>query len=108
MLLLIFAFTNAFIALLSSKDDAFFQEQFSGSVNLSESESSYGNQIAFADISSSNNFSNPLKAFSILWFFIFGVWDPITDGDAGDDPMIIILAILFSFFTILILFNLVM
>lgn len=108
MLLVIFAFTNAFIVLLSSKDDAYFQEQFSGSINLSESESASGNGVVFADISSSNNFSNPFKAFSMLWFFIYGVWDPITDGDAGDDPMIIILAILFSFFTILILFNLVM
>jgi hypothetical protein len=108
MLLVILAFTNAFIVLLSSKDDAYFQEQFSGSVNLSEAESASGNEVAFADISSSNNFGNPFKAFSMLWFFIYGVWDPITDGDAGDDPMIIILAILFSFFAILIFFNLVM
>ncbi|GAN11046.1 hypothetical protein MAM1_0457d10599 [Mucor ambiguus] len=103
MLLVIFAFTNAFIVLLARKEDAYFQEQYSGSMSGSSTE----NTVNYNDDSSSNNFRNPVKAFSTLWFFIYGVWDPINDGDAGDDYMIMVLAILFSFLTVLLFFNLV-
>ncbi|KAL7308286.1 hypothetical protein PS15m_012153 [Mucor circinelloides] len=108
MLLVLFAFTNAFIVLLARKDDAYFQEQYSGSIDLNNSDSSAENTVSYNDDSSSNNFKNPVKAFSTLWFFIYGVWDPINDGDAGDDYMIMVLAILFSFLTVLLFFNLVM
>ena len=99
--MVIFAFTNAFMVLLSRKDDSYFQEKFSGTINQSDS-------IDLSDTSTSNSFTNPLKSFSILWFCIYGVWDPIKDGDTGDDYMIIVLSILFSFITILIFFNLIM
>lgn len=108
MLLVIFAFTNAFIVLLARKDDTYFQEQYSGSIDLNNSGSSVENTVSYNDDSSSNNFKNPVKAFSTLWFFIYGVWDPINDGDAGDNYMIMALAILFSLVTVLLFFNLVM
>ncbi|KAG1121532.1 hypothetical protein G6F42_012337 [Rhizopus arrhizus] len=107
MLLVLFAFTNAFIVLLARKDDAYFQEQYSGSIDLNNSGSSAESTVSYNDDSSSNNFKNPVKAFSTLWFFIYGVWDPINDGDAGDNYMIMVLAILFSFLTVLLFFNLV-
>ncbi|KAK4511973.1 uncharacterized protein ATC70_003972 [Mucor velutinosus] len=108
MLLVIFAFTNAFIVLLARKEDAYFQEQYAGFMALDNLGSSTESTVNYSDNSSSNNFRNPFKAFSTLWFFIFGVWDPINDGDAGDDYMIMVLAILFSLLTVLLFFNLVM
>ncbi|KAL9539788.1 hypothetical protein PS6_011050 [Mucor atramentarius] len=109
MLLVIFAFTHAFIVLLSHKDDSYFQEQYEGSVNLTNSGQAFSgeNDAEFHDASANNNFNNPFKAFSMLWFFIWGVWDPITDGDAGDDYMVMVLAIMFSFLTVLLFINLV-
>ncbi|CAO0793275.1 unnamed protein product [Mucor circinelloides] len=107
MLLVIVAFTNAFIVLLARKNDAYFQKQYSGSIDLNNSGSSAENTVSYNDDSASNNFKHPVKAFSTLWFFIFGVWDPINDGDAGDDYMIMALAILFSFLTVVLFFNLV-
>lgn len=104
MLLVIFAFTHAFIVLLLHKDDSYFQEQYSGSINITDTE----NTVSYSDTSASNSFTNLFKAFSTLWLFIYGVWDPITDGDAGDDFMIIVFAMLFSFVTVLLFFNLVM
>lgn len=104
MLLVIFAFTHAFMVLLLHKDDSYFQEQYSGSITLTDSEST----VSYSNASASNSFTNVFKAFSTLWLFIYGVWDPITDGDAGDDFMIIVFAMLFSFVTVLLFFNLVM
>lgn len=108
MLLVIFAFTNAFIVLLARKEDGYFQEKYSGSMTSNNLGSSTESIVQHSDVSSSNNFRNPFKAFTTLWFFIYGVWDSINDGDAGDDYMIKILAILFSFLTVLLFFNLVM
>ncbi|KAI8641625.1 hypothetical protein BD408DRAFT_444199 [Parasitella parasitica] len=107
MLLVIVGFTNSFVVLLSHRDDSFFQEQFEGSANLTDSGFAEENSVTYHDASSSNNFNNPFKSFSMLWFFIFGVWDAINDGDAGDDYMVMILAISYSFLTALIFFNLV-
>jgi len=110
MLLVIFAFTHAFIVLLSHKDDSYFQEQYEGSINLTNSGQAFSgeNDAEYHDASANNNFNNPFKAFSMLWFFIWGVWDPINDGDAGDDYMVMVLAIMFSFLTVLLFINLVM
>lgn len=108
MLLIIFAFTHAFIILLFHKDDSYFQEQYSGSINLTNSMPDAENTVSYSDSSANNSFTNLFKAFSTLWLFIYGVWDPITDGDAGDDFMIIVFAMLFSFVTVLLFFNLVM
>jgi hypothetical protein len=99
--MVIFAFTNAFMVLLSRKDDSYFQEKFSGTINQSDS-------IDLSDTSSRNSFRDPFDSFSKLWFCVLGVWNPIKDEDAGDDYMIIVLSILFSFITILIFFNLIM
>jgi hypothetical protein len=96
----VFAFTHALIVLLRRKKDDFFQEQFSGTLN--------GTQINLSDSSSENDFKNPFKAFSDVWFLIYGVWDPLNDGEAGDNPMVTILSILFSFVIGLIFFNMIM
>ncbi|KAL9557249.1 hypothetical protein MBANPS3_001480 [Mucor bainieri] len=107
MILVIIAFTNSFMVLLSRRDDSFFQEQFEGSLNLTDSGLAAENGMSYSDVSANNNFGDPFKSFSMLWFAVFGVWDPLNDGDAGDDYMVMVLAILFSFLTALIFFNLV-
>jgi hypothetical protein len=109
MILVVFAFTHAFIARLRLFKNESFQEQFQGGTL-----DNGGNLIPNAttdtiyDVSSSNNFSNVFRAFSMVWFFIFGVFDPINDGDVGDDTMTIILAIVFSFVTVFFFSNMVM
>jgi hypothetical protein len=106
MLLVIFAFTNALMVLLYREDDSYFQEQYAGNlISFNETEAS---SITLQDTSSQNSFTDAFKSFSVMWFFIYGVWDPITSGDVGDNQAIIVLAIMFSFITILIFFNIIM
>lgn len=110
MLLVIFAFTNAFMALLGQQNDTYFQETYNGTFynnGSTDIPTVYGN-TTIQDISSSNSFNDVYKSFSRVWFFIYGVWDPITAGDAGNDKMIIALAIAFSLATSLIFMNIVM
>lgn len=102
MLLVICAFTNAFIVLLSHKSDEYFQEEYAGTAGLN------GTEVNVNDVSSENNFDDVVKSFSILWFFIYGVWDPVNGGEANDSYMILVMSVLFSFITVLIFFNLVM
>lgn len=106
----VFAFTHTFIVLLRQKDDKYFQEEFSGTLGNGNSENSTldGVKVTLGDASSQNDFTNPFKAFADVWFFIYGVWDPVTDGDAGDNPMISVFTILFSFVICLIFFNMIM
>ncbi|KAI8887137.1 hypothetical protein K501DRAFT_307808 [Backusella circina FSU 941] len=108
MILVVFAFTHAFIIRLRLFDDQKFQEQYQGGAT-NEDGSPLDNATTYTiyDVSSSNEFSNVFKAFSIVWFFIFGIFDPINDGDVGDDTMTVILAIVFSFVTVLIFSNMV-
>ncbi|KAI8352447.1 hypothetical protein EDC96DRAFT_567072 [Choanephora cucurbitarum] len=101
MVLVVFAFTNAFIILLRKKDDSYFQEQYSGTIGIESS-----SKISFTD-GTSNDFTNVFKSFKDVWFFIYGVWDPITSGDSGDNTMVMILAIVFSFIVLLLFFNIV-
>lgn len=105
LFLIICAFTNAFIVLLSHKEDEYFQEQYSGTLTSSDGTTS---NVTISDSSTSNAFTDLYKSFSVVWFFIYGAWDPVTSGDSGDNKVIIALSILFSLFTILIFFNLVM
>jgi hypothetical protein len=101
--LIIAAFTNAFVALLYKREDSFFQEQYSGqSVNSTQS------SITMNDASTSNDFKNVFKAFVDVWFMVYGIWDPLKNGNAGDDVMIQIMAVVFSFITILIFLNMLM
>lgn len=60
------------------------------------------------DVSASNGFTDPYKAFYQVWLLIFGVWDPIVNGNGGDDRMVFFLCILFSLITVLIFTNMVM
>ncbi|KAI8976472.1 hypothetical protein BDB01DRAFT_853115 [Pilobolus umbonatus] len=99
MFLVILAFTHSMVYLLLGRTDDFFQDKF-------EAESD-GLTIEAHSTSSSNQFGNPFRAFSILWFLLFGVWDPVVEGDVGDDTMTIILSILFSFITVIIFLNIV-
>lgn len=108
MLLVIFAFTNSFIALLYQQEDSYFQETYNGTYDGSTNTSELNGVATVYDISSSNIFKDVYKSFASVWFFIFGVWDPIRSGNAGDDKMIMALAIIFSLITSLIFFNLVM
>ncbi|KAG2229372.1 hypothetical protein INT48_000909 [Thamnidium elegans] len=61
--------------------------------------------VDILNVSSSNGFASLFKAFSNVWLFIYGVWDPVTQGDAGDSKMIMVMCILFSFTIVLIFFN---
>lgn len=106
MLLVIFAFTNAYIVLLRQQFQEYFQENYSGTFNVTDSGSS--GETNLADVSTDNGFQDWFKAFSQVWFFVYGVWDPLNDGDAGDSKMIMCISILFSLITVLIFFNLVM
>jgi hypothetical protein len=106
MLLAILAFTNSFIVLLRLQDDTYFQEQYNGTY-YNGSMYNTGN-TTIQDVSSSNNFHDVYKSFVRVWFFIFGAWDSVSSGNAGDDKMIMALTILFSLITSLIFFNMVM
>ncbi|KAI8976470.1 hypothetical protein BDB01DRAFT_347676 [Pilobolus umbonatus] len=99
MLMVVIAFTHSFIYLLQDQEDGFFQDSFAVDPD--------GLGLAANADSASNPFVNVFRAFSVLWFFLFGVWDPIVEGDVGDDTMTIILSILFSFITVVIFLNIV-
>jgi hypothetical protein len=77
-MIIIIAFTNAFIALLYKRDDSFFQEQYEGAVGDTQS------TLTMTDASTSNDFKNVFKAFTDVWFLIYGVWDPLNNGNACD------------------------
>jgi hypothetical protein len=99
MVLVVCAFTNSFIVLLRRQSDDYFQEEFGPP----------GSEDPVAlDLSSQNDFSDIFRAFTDVWFFIYGFLDPIKQGPAGDDTTAIILTVLFSFVTVLIFFNMVM
>ncbi|KAI8976471.1 hypothetical protein BDB01DRAFT_347644 [Pilobolus umbonatus] len=99
MMLVVFAFTHSYIYLLQDKADEFFQDFFAVDPD--------GLNLEAHSSSASNPFGNAFRAFSVLWFLLFGVWDPLIEGDVGDDTMTIILSILFSFITVVIFLNIV-
>ncbi|KAG2229373.1 hypothetical protein INT48_000910 [Thamnidium elegans] len=103
MFLAIVAFTISFIILLSSKSDKFFQDNSSG--NFTSTTSSTEGTVDILNVSSSNGFASLFKAFSNVWLFIYGVWDPVTQGDAGDSKMIMAMCIFFTFTIVLVFFN---
>jgi hypothetical protein len=107
MILLILGFTHSFIVLLRRQDDGFFQEQFEGNA-VPGDESSHGSNIILSDQSQENLFKDPFLAFTTVWFFLYGIFDPILSGDIGNYPMALVLAILFSFITALVILNVVM
>lgn len=93
------------MVLLYDQDDSYFQEKYVGNITNLVSPTT-PDDTTLQDISQNNQFGNPLKAFYTVWFFMYGVWDPAVNGDAGDNVMIMILAFLFTFLTVLIFFNL--
>ncbi|KAI8880984.1 hypothetical protein K501DRAFT_335006 [Backusella circina FSU 941] len=106
MILLIIAFTHSFVVLLRRQDDGFFQEQYGGNV-APFNESTLGSVIALSDQSQQNLFKDVFLAFSTVWLFLYGIFDPILSGDVGNYPMALVLAILFSFITALVILNVV-
>ncbi|KAG2206944.1 hypothetical protein INT47_008413 [Mucor saturninus] len=105
MVLVILGFTMSYIIALRLQLDDFFQENYAGDYTVDGSENPSGT-VNFVDVSADNGFSNWFKAFYQVWFFVYGVWDPINDGDAGDSFFIMCLSILFSLVTVVIFFNL--
>ncbi|KAG2229374.1 hypothetical protein INT48_000911 [Thamnidium elegans] len=91
--LAVVAFTMSFIVLLAPETDSFFQENYLGDFT---SNASLTGKVDFADVSADNGFTNWFKAFSRVWLFIFGVWDPITQGKAGDSKMLMAIALMAS------------
>ncbi|KAI8080361.1 hypothetical protein BDF21DRAFT_493548 [Thamnidium elegans] len=105
MFLVIIAFTMSFVVLLLSKENEYFQDNFEGSFT-SGTITAHG-LINTANVSTDNGFRNWFKAFSKAWLFIYGVWDPVTEGDVGDNMMVMALCILFSFVTMFIFSNMI-
>lgn len=93
----------SFIVLLAQEKNNFFQENdsssFTGSTGLKEGD------VAFVNVSADNGFTNWFKAFSKVWLFIYGVWDPITPGEAGDSKMLMVMCILYLCIIVLIFFR---
>ncbi|KAI7892962.1 uncharacterized protein EV154DRAFT_503473 [Mucor mucedo] len=83
MVLVILGFTMSYIIALRLQLDDFFQENYAGDYTVNGSENPSGT-VNFVNVSADNGFSNWFKAFYQVWFFVYGVWDPINDGDAGD------------------------
>ncbi|KAG2233522.1 hypothetical protein INT48_003393 [Thamnidium elegans] len=109
MLLVILAFTQTYIVLLRLRPDDYFRDTFSGvflSENSTTGDVAFGGSVEFAT-SSDNGFSNWFTAFYNVWLFIYGVWDPIVEGDAGSSIMVMCLSVIFSLVAVLIFFNMV-
>ncbi|KAI8094922.1 uncharacterized protein B0P05DRAFT_523921 [Gilbertella persicaria] len=106
MVTVVIAFAFAFVILLQRKTDSYFEEQYTGTMTLPNATSENATTVSVVD-SGSNDFTDAFKAFRDVWFFIYGIWDPINSGDASDNVMSIILAILFSFFVLLLFSNIV-
>lgn len=103
------------MVLLRRRDDQFFQENYSGNTSINADSASVDGELPTTvgitnlfDVSASNGFTDPYKAFYQVWLLIFGVWDPIVNGNAGDDRMIFFLCIIFALLTVLIFTNMVM
>ncbi|KAI8978581.1 hypothetical protein BDB01DRAFT_264163 [Pilobolus umbonatus] len=101
MIVVIIAFTHSFIFLLRQQPEEYFQEQYDGSTNNETI-------LAMKGTSGGNSFTNFLGGFPAVWFFIHGIWDPIMEGEAADNPMVVVLSIAFSFVMVFIFFNMVM
>lgn len=112
MLLVILAFTQSYIVLLRLSPDEYFQDNFEGSfagtVDAETGALLAEGSVDFAASSADNGFVDWFKAFYQVWLFIYGVWDPIIEGDAGDSKMVMAMSIVFSLITVLIFFNMVM
>ncbi|KAI8375508.1 hypothetical protein BD560DRAFT_488685 [Blakeslea trispora] len=106
MILVVFAFTHAFVVLLRHEDDKYFKEEYEGTmttyINGVETDSTVS---LLGD--GSNDFTNIFKSFKDVWFFIYGIWDPISKGESADNVMAMILSIVFSFLVLLLFFNIV-
>lgn len=108
MLLVLIAFSMAFNVLLSAQVNEYFQDNFEGNIT-NKVDPSFGNfTVETANVSADNGFLNWFKAFSQVYFFIFGVWDPVMEGKAGDNMMLMALCIIFSIIIVLFFFNMVM
>lgn len=109
LFLVIAAFTQAFMVLLYFKDDSYFQDSFFGdftsNITLTTGNITIEGLTRSANVSADNAFVNWFKAFSQIWFFIFGVWDLVNEGDIGDDKMVISMRILCSFSIVLVSVN---
>lgn len=105
MTLVVAAFTNAFMVLLRFESDSYFQENYKSS---SVDNDLFSGNNTLLDVSSSNVFNYLPKAFFNVWFFAFGVWDPINNGDAGDNMFLKVLSMGFSVVIVMLFFNMIM
>lgn len=108
LIMVVCAFTNGVMVLLSHKEDSYFQEQFQSTVNYPGFNENGSPNMSLFDSSTSNNFGNVFYSFSNMWFLLFGVWDPVTSGEAGDDKVLRVIAILFTLLVAWIFFNIFM
>jgi hypothetical protein len=86
MILLIIGFTHSFIVLLRRQDDSFFQKQFEGN-SAADNGSNLGSDVVFSAQSQQNLFKDVFLAFTAVWLFLYGIFDPILSGDVGNYPM---------------------
>ncbi|GAA5803910.1 hypothetical protein HPULCUR_009395 [Helicostylum pulchrum] len=106
MLLVILAFTQSYIVLLRLHPDEYFRDTFSGTFLSANNPEGLDGVVEYAT-STSNGFVNWFVAFYNVWLFIYGVWDPIVQGDAGSSKMVMVMSIVFSLIAVLIFFNMV-
>jgi hypothetical protein len=76
MILILFSFTYSFIVLFRRQDDSSFQEQYE-SGSIPDKNNDLGSDAALSDQSQQNIFKDVFLAFSTVWFFLYGVFDPI-------------------------------
>jgi hypothetical protein len=108
MFLVICAFTSSFMVLLYDHEDMYFQEQYQGNATATPTPDQI-NGVSVQEASANNPYNtNIFNAFYAVWFYMYGVWDSAGQGDAGNNTMIKILTLLFSFSTVLIFINLTM
>ena len=107
MMLVVFAFTHAFIVLLRQEEDSYFEEEYNGTITTNMNGIETNNTVTFFD-GGSNDFTDLFKSFKDVWFFIYGIWDPINKGESANNVMAMILSVVFSFIVLLLFFNIVM
>ncbi|KAI8367361.1 hypothetical protein EDC96DRAFT_150651 [Choanephora cucurbitarum] len=106
MMLVVFAFTHAFIVLLRQEEDSYFEEEYNGTITTNMNGIETNNTVTFFD-GGSNDFTDLFKSFKDVWFFIYGIWDPINKGESANNVMAMILSVVFSFIVLLLFFNIV-
>lgn len=100
LVVVVCAFTHTFVVLLQRVNPSEFVRSFEGSVN--------GWPLTMTTAPEMNRFQDVGWALKTVWFFLHGNYDAIEDRPVEHRALVIILAILFPFFTGIVLLNVIM